>query len=275
MDKIFLEVPVFSQSSAHLVAHTDHGTARLELNAEGSYGQGGTTPDPNTYRHAVLNSQTPLRVMIRPRGPPDDGSPDFVYSKAEFDSMVEAIRNWQSSGILDERRGDGFVFGALRSRNEAEGNDGRGMRVDIEMNSQLVKMAAPYPCVFHRAFDDILGGAGSTVEEALSDLAICGFKGLLTSGGPGRASDNVEKVLQIVRSSAPTLREIIVGGGVRSSNICEMADALLPPGRKALPTTPEIWFHSSCLTNAGASEEVDKNEVSSIVGHVKAVYESG
>lgn len=122
--------------------------------------------------------------------------------------------------------------------------------------------------------DDVLGSAGSTVEEALSDLAVCGFKGLLTSGGPGRAIDNVDRVIRIVRASASSLREIIVGGGVRSSNICELAEVLLPRGREALPTTPEIWFHSSCLTKAGTSEEVDKSEFSSIAGQVKAVYES-
>lgn len=151
-DKIYLEVPVFSQSSAELIIRADHGTARLELNAEGSYGQGGTTPDPNTYRHAVLNDRTSLRVMVRPRGPPDDGSSDFVYSPAEFDGMVEAIRTWKSSGILDERRGDGFVFGALELAKKDSGDNERGMRVDVDKNSHLVKEAAPYPCVFHRAF---------------------------------------------------------------------------------------------------------------------------
>ncbi|KAJ4389217.1 hypothetical protein N0V93_006680 [Gnomoniopsis smithogilvyi] len=275
MDQIYLEVPVFSSSSADSIIHADHGIARLELNAEGSYSQGGTTPDANTYRHVVVNKRTPLRVMIRPRGPPDDGTPDFVYSRAEFDGMIEAIRKWQSSGILDMKRGDGFVFGALTSRAEDAGDDDkRGMRVDVERNSQLVDMAAPYPCVFHRAFDDVLGSGGSTVEEALSDLAVCGFKGLLTSGGPGRAIDNIDIVSRIVRAAPQSLREVIIGGGVRSSHVRKLAEVLLPQSRETLPTTTDIWFHSSCLMNASASEEVDKQELSSIAEQVKAVYES-
>lgn len=160
MTNLYLEVPVFSPSSAEfIIIHAEHGTARLELNAKGSYGQGGTTPNPDTYRHAVMRqNQTPLRVMIRPRGPPDDGSPDFVYSEAEFDGMEEAIREWRSSGLMNEGRGDGFVFGALQVREEEGDGDGggggrrKGMRVDVDRNRRLVDVAAPYPCVFHRAF---------------------------------------------------------------------------------------------------------------------------
>lgn len=181
MAKIYLEVPVFSPSSAEFIItqaeHGGGGIARLELNAKGSYGQGGTTPDPNTYRHAAtaaaaaaagLNNQTPtpLRVMIRPRGPPPgaggDGSPDFVYSEAELDGMEEAIREWRVCGLMDEERGDGFVLGVLQVREEEEGEEGgddggrKRMRVDVGRNRRLVDVAAPFPCVFHRAFVSLL-----------------------------------------------------------------------------------------------------------------------
>lgn len=162
MNKLYLEVPVFSQSSADSVISAGHGTSRLELNAQGSYSQGGTTPSPNTYRHAaVVNSQTPLRVMIRPRGPPDDGSPDFVYSKAELADMVRAVRDWQSSGIMDEKRGDGFVFGVLKPKAVgSSGDDSRAMVMDVDENRHLVNTAAPYPCVFHRAFVSVAKDLG-------------------------------------------------------------------------------------------------------------------
>lgn len=63
---------------------------------------------------------------------------------------------------------------------------------------------------------------------------------------------------------------------MRSSNVRALAEVLLPQkGREALTTTPRIWFHSSCLTSAGAGEEVDEKEFLSIAGHVKAVYETG
>lgn len=170
MAKIYLEVPVFSPSSAEFITQAEHGTARLELNAEGSYGQGGTTPDPDTYRNAVQDNQAPLRVMIRPRGPPANGSPDFVYSNAEFDGMEEAIRLWQASGLMNEERGDGFVFGALQARGEEGGageGKGKGRRVDVDRNRKLVDVAAPYPCVFHRAFVSLPRPALNQFWEAL------------------------------------------------------------------------------------------------------------
>lgn len=157
--KVLLEVPIFSQASADLVIHSGHGTCRLELNAHGSYPQGGTTPAETTYLHALTSSSdTALRIMIRPRGPPDDGSPDFVYTKHEFDLlMVQAVLDWKASGMMREERGDGFVFGVLKERVRDEGEqqnatDGSAMVVDVDRCLHLVQLAAPFPCVFHRAF---------------------------------------------------------------------------------------------------------------------------
>lgn len=63
---------------------------------------------------------------------------------------------------------------------------------------------------------------------------------------------------------------------MRSSNVGALAEVLLPQqGTTKTTMTPKIWFHSSCLTSTGASgeeEDVDKDEFSSIAGHVKAVY---
>lgn len=157
-NNIPLEVPVFSVTSANSVIHSGHGTCRLELNAQGSYPQGGTTPTPTAYHHAsILNSDTPLRIMIRPRGPPDDGSPDFVYTNDEFDVlMVQAVQNWKTSGVMRRERGDGFVFGVLKEKRQDQQGGGAGtgppMVVDVDRCSRLVQLAAPYPCIFHRAF---------------------------------------------------------------------------------------------------------------------------
>lgn len=107
------------------------------------------------------------------------------------------------------------------------------------------------------------------------DLAACGFAGLLTSGGPGRANDNVHTVARIVRAAPQSLQEVIIGGGVRSSNVLELAEALVPHGRTSLVVaTPRVWFHSSCLTGAAAcaGEEVDEEELRSIAERVKAIY---
>ncbi|CAN8095146.1 unnamed protein product [Discula destructiva] len=284
-NKLRFEVPVFHSTSADSIIHLGLGlgTARLELNALHSYPQGGCTPSQTTYHESITSassSATPLRIMIRPRGPPDDDSPDFVYSQTEFDEHMErGVLEWKESNVLSVERGDGFVLGMLREKSLDDDHTGAPrLVVDVERCSHLVRLAAPYPCVFHRAFDDVLGSGGSTVEEALSDIARCGFTGLLTSGGPGRAIDNVDTLARIIRAAAPAsrLREVIVGGGVRSANVRELAAALLPRGRRSEEAAGlEVWFHSSCVTERSAgpsgSQLVDEEELRLIAEYVKVV----
>lgn len=71
-------------------------------------------------------------------------------------------------------------------------------------------------------------------------------------------------VVQIISaaSSAGGLREVIVGGGVRSTNVDELKGSLL----RAIPDAGlQVWFHSSCLTRAGEGDVVDEGEVRDIV----------
>ncbi|PSR77492.1 hypothetical protein BD289DRAFT_456661, partial [Coniella lustricola] len=111
--------------------------------------------------------------------------------------------------------------------------------------------------------DDILGSQGATPEVALADLATCNFHGLLTSGGPGSAADHPETLSRIIRAAGGggggsgsggggRLREIIVGGGVRSSSVAQLSDVLalddLGASGSSSGDAVRVWFHSSCLT---------------------------
>lgn len=156
-----LEVPVFSPGSAS--AAIQAGAHRLELNRAGSYPQGGLTPDIADLQTLTAASVSeanpsplpPLRIMIRPRGPPAD-EPDFVYSDAEFAEMKASVGAFKESGLMRRGRGDGFVFGILKVRETEAGRLGARAEspvvVDVERNRELVELAAPWPCVFHRAF---------------------------------------------------------------------------------------------------------------------------
>lgn len=143
-----LEVPVFGASAAlhALQANLIH---RLELNRQNSYPQGGLTPtlaDLHRVLHEHHHHATPpLRIMIRPRGPPPDGSADFLYSDDELVAMREQIGEFVESGLMRREQGDGFVFGVLAK-------SGDGVVVDVDKCRELVQLAAPWPCVFHRAF---------------------------------------------------------------------------------------------------------------------------
>ncbi|KAI3391708.1 hypothetical protein diail_6953 [Diaporthe ilicicola] len=243
-----LEVPVFSPASAR-VALTKG--SRIELNRAGSYPKGGLTPELSDVQSLSAVS-VPLRIMIRPRGPPDDG-PDFIYSGSEFEEMIRDIQRFKESGYLRTERSDGFVFGILRARDGEEG----GLLVDADRNSELVRLASPFKCVFHRAFDEVLGSGGSPVDEALRSVKECGFDGVLTSGGPGSAVDNIDVLRRVIHAAAAEDVEVIVGGGVRSSNARLLRDGLLRSKGSRL------WSHSSCLTKQSI-DSVDAEELNSL-----------
>ncbi|KAF9874825.1 copper homeostasis protein cutc [Colletotrichum karsti] len=237
-----LEIPVFSPASAlHAQAL---GAQRIELNARGSYPAGGTTPTPADLEGVTKWLTVPVRIMIRPRGPPADGAPDFVYSETELARMlvdVEAFR-----GLLRKDRGDGFVFGVVRVEEEGR------VVVDVERNRRLVEAAGGLACSFHRAFDEVVrDGTEEAVGRGVRELGECGFAGVLTSGGPGNAVGNRAVLERIVRAAEPRGLEVIVGGGVRSGNVAGVVDGL-----------GGVWAHSSCLKGEG---EVDDEEAMGIL----------
>lgn len=190
--------------------------------------------------------------MIRPRGPPEDG-PDFVYSSSELEEMRRDIQMFRDSGYLRTERGDGFVFGILEVSDGAGGD----LLVDVDRNSELVRLASPFKCVFHRAFDEVVGGGGSTVEGTVRSVKACGFDGVLTSGGPGSAVDNRDVLARVVHAATAEHTEVIVGGGVRSSNARVLREKL------PRPEGSRVWFHSSCLTGQ-SGDVVDADELNSL-----------
>ena len=81
--------------------------------------------------------------------------------KDELVQMELEIESLKSSGA------DGFVFGILTT-------DGH---VDAPACQRLVKLCAPLPCTFHRAFD-----VCAYWPRALSEIRSCGFSRVLSSG---------------------------------------------------------------------------------------------
>ncbi|KAI1166445.1 hypothetical protein F5B18DRAFT_79509 [Nemania serpens] len=265
-----LEIPAFGGSAALRAAAL--GATRIELNAEGSYGDGGLTPsleDLKRFRSASApETKLPLRIMIRPRGPPSAasggfGPRDFLYSDEEFDKMEASIKEFINSGLLDASRGDGFVFGILE---EDDHTRKQRCRVDKSRCTRLVRAAQPFKCVFHRAFDEIVscdddacdGSARQSWEIGLEAVAACGFDGILTSGGLGKAVDNMGTLENILLRAQILQIEIIVGGGVRTANVGEIVRRL-----ELRERADSVYLHSACLHGDG-SEEINPGEVQGI-----------
>lgn len=127
---------------------------------------------------------------------------------------------------------NGFVFGILNEDNT----------VNIAQNSELLALAKPYPCTFHRAFDEVLD-----YKQALEDVISCGFSTILTSGTFQNVIEGKEILKELVNQANNRI-EIMPGGGLRSTNISEL-DKMVNAN----------WYHSSAITDK--SETANPEEI--------------
>lgn len=213
-----LEIACFNTPSA--ISAAKAGADRIEVCAD--YLSGGITPSHDTLQQIKNETSIPINVMIRPR------AGEFVYTSVEFSQMKSEIE-------LFKPLASGFVFGILDDKNY----------VDAQRNRQLIDLAAPLPCTFHRAIDQV-----PDLVEATEQVVKCGFRSILTSGGLGNAITNAHNVAELQKKIGDKI-SIIVGGGVRSTN-----------AKLLKQLTNAEWYHSAAITQSG--EMVDPQEVESL-----------
>ncbi|KAK7745188.1 hypothetical protein SLS62_009901 [Diatrype stigma] len=297
-----LEVPVFgARAAAHAVKA---GASRIELNAAGSYPAGGLTPSVEDLR-SIVNLDVPLRVMIRPRGPPSVPSElapapqsqtsaqarDFIYSDQEIEQMHDDILALKDSGLLKVDRGDGFVFGVLteqvsttsQSLLSGESNAltsapgtgigavGVGCEVDIARCTRLIEAVRPFKVVFHRAFDEIVSSG-----DGLSGDKRClpwqkGLEDLEYCGFDGiLTSGGLGSAVQ----NTETLAEILDEAAKKGIEIIVgggVRSVNIQDLLKRLHLSERkqpVLMHSSCLV-AGEMEHVNPLEVEAIVSQLR------
>jgi copper homeostasis protein len=215
MKKNKLEIACFNLQSA--IIAQENGADRVELCA--NMNEGGTTPDFEMTKAAREALSIDLNVMIRPRGG------DFVYSDAEFQQMKAEIEQLKKLNV------DGFVFGILKGDNS----------LNEEQNSELVALASPTPCTFHRAFDTI-----KNRFESLESVIECGFKTILTSGLETNVVEGIAVLAELVEKANNRI-VIMPGGGLRSTNV-----GLLQEKTKA------VFYHSSAIVDSGETASGDE-----------------
>lgn len=206
MKKNQLEIACFNYESA-LIAQ-ESGADRIELCENMQLG--GTTPNAVLVVKVREKLSIKMHVIIRPRGG------DFVYTDEEFVEMKQDIKHLKKLGV------DGFVFGILNP-------DGS---VNKKQNRELVNLASPLSCTFHRAFDHV-----NVIEQSLEDVIDCGFSTILTSGRGKNVEEGIED-LEMIQKLAKDRIEIMPGGGLRSSNIKLLQEKLEP-----------TFYHSSAITD--------------------------
>ncbi|MFV8366595.1 copper homeostasis protein CutC [Flavobacterium sp. XS1P27] len=219
MKKAQLEIACFNLESA--IIAQDNGANRVELCA--NMKEGGTTPNFELTKTVRDKVTIDLNVMIRPR------SGNFVYSDFKFGQMKSEISAFKKLEV------DGFVFGILNE-------DGT---INEQQNTELVALANPLPCTFHRTFDGV-----KNKFQALESLIECGFKTILTSGAETNVVDGIDVLAALVEKANNRIT-VMPGGGLRSTNI-----GLLKEKTKA------VFYHSSAITDSG--EIANQQEIQSI-----------
>ena len=221
-----LEIACFNLESALVASKSE--ADRVELCADGS--AGGITPTLIDIKALRKETEKEIMIMIRPRGG------DFCYSDEEFEQMKSEII------LIKNFRVDGFVFGILNKENE----------IDFERNQELIELAKPFPCSFHRAFDRT-----SDLENSLETVIKLGFKTILTSGA-NNVNDGKQTLKTLVKKAKNRIT-IMPGGGLRSTNIQEI-DSF----------TNATYFHSSALIdNSGIANLEEINLLKTLINSEK------
>jgi len=219
-----LEIACFNVESAKIAY--ENGADRIEL-CDGIE-VGGTTPNFEVTTKVKQLIDIDLNVMIRPRGG------DFVYSDTEFEQMKLEITEFKKLNI------NGFVFGILDENNN----------IDVKRNTELVNLAKPFPCTFHRAFDEV-----ADYEQALEDVISCDFSTILTSGTHSNVMDGIDVLKKLVHQAQNRIT-IMPGGGLRSTNINHVQEVI-----------QATFYHSSAITDG--SQIANPEEIFKLKSNLK------
>jgi len=232
------------------LAAQEAGADRVELCA--SLVEGGLTPSLATIRAAVKAAKIPVHVIIRPRGG------DFLYSDAEFETMVEDIKALRNEGV------SGVVIGCLTP-------DGR---IDEARTKALAEAAQPMSVTCHRAFD-----MTADASEALEALIRCGIDRVLTSGQRDTAVEGTAILKAAVKQADG--RIVIMGcGALDADNIQKVRDetGLSEMHFAALTTVPSGMAFRNPHVGMGGSEKdreyeltlTDRNAVRATIAAAKS-----
>ena len=201
------------------------GAVRVEL-CQGLI-EGGTTPSPATIEYAVKELGLQVFVLVRPRGG------DFCYNELEIKTMEEDVEFCKRAGVA------GIVVGFLHP-------DGS---IDTELTRRFVKLAAPLPVTFHRAFDRC-----PEPLKALEQIIDCGCARILTSGCKPTAMEGADMLQQLVKQANGRIK-ILAGSGVTPENAAAL---------RQKTGAPEI--HGSCkITRPDGSWETDAEQVKKLL----------
>lgn len=179
-------IEIIASSLSDAIAIERAGADRIELVS--ALSEGGYTPSIGLVQAILSRVKTPLAVMLRPN------KADFQYTTNE----LEVLRR---DAVVMERIGVKHVVLGILS---PEGLP------DIRRMEQVLE-GTNLELTFHRAIDSSANPLTSLRYLNSYDRVTH----ILTSGGPGKAPDNLDMIEEMLKLST---KRIIIGSGVDLSN---------------------------------------------------------
>ena len=210
-----LEVCVDSLASAR--AAVKGGADRLELCSALSIG--GLTPYAELLRQIRLESDIPVRCLMRPR------AGDFLYTPEEVEQMRMQILELKKEGA------DGFVIGCLTP-------DGY---LDKGALAPLIEACGDCGITLHRCID-----VSADPEQTYRDAMDLGIDTVLTSGGASSCRGGKDSLRALIELR-DTLQgpEVLIGAGVNASVIAEFRRDI--PGSRAFHMSGKTELESGMV----------------------------
>ena len=179
---------IIAQTLKDAVTIEKNGGERIELIS--SLSEGGLTPSYGLVKQVICSVTIPVNVMLRPH------STSFQYSREDIEIMKEDARMFNELGVKH------VVLGILDYQ-------GLPSMDDISYILEDTNLTA----TFHRAIDES-SDLNTSLKLLTSNKRITH---VLTSGGPGKAEENLPKIKELLKESEDLT--IIIASGITAANI--------------------------------------------------------
>ena len=206
------------------------GAQRIELIS--GLAEGGVTPSAGLIRAVCRRVNIPVMAMIRPH------AMNFCYEAADLAVMIEDI------GIARDGGATGVVLGCLTYTK----------CIDEKVLEKLLRAADGLEVTFHRAIDDT-----PDVLASIATLRNYPITRVLTSGGPGKAQDNIP-VIQAMRAATKGAFSILAGSGMNAGNAARLI---------AATGVREVHFGTAARIAGAIDQLVAVDKVREIVDNAK------
>lgn len=190
-----LEVCVDSLASAR--AAVKGGADRLELCSALSIG--GLTPYAELLRQIRLESDIPVRCLMRPR------AGDFLYTTEEIQMMAMQMESLRAAGA------DGFVIGCLTPAGD----------LDAKAMAPLLEAAKGAGLTLHRCID-----VSRDPVQTYLDAGKLGIDTVLTSGAALSCLQGMEVIGKLLRlRDGENGPEVLMGAGINAATITKFRES--------------------------------------------------